>query len=66
MNDTRKFKAVLIGTGLVCLMVIGYNVFEESLISDLSAYLKRRTFYENVLSNKGLRLHKGMYWKEKE
>jgi hypothetical protein len=66
MTDLSKFKALMLfGTTLI-FIILSYNVFQEYFIQDVKGYLERRTYYEKVISKKGLSLHKGMYWREKE
>ena len=66
MTDTSKFRTLTLFSAILIFFVLSYNVFQEYVIPDVKGYLERRIYYEKVISKKGLSLHKGMYWKEKE
>ncbi|HWR73566.1 MAG TPA: hypothetical protein VN604_10380 [Nitrospirota bacterium] len=65
-DDKRKF-IWLAGflTGLV-LLVLTVNLLQETVLAGAGEYVKRRLYYEQAISQKGLSLHEGKYWKEKE
>jgi hypothetical protein len=66
MKGERKFfLALLLSSALVGLIILN-NGLGEALTEKLSGYAKRRVYYERVISRKGLSLHEGQYWKEKE
>lgn len=66
MNDTKKFKIALLITTVLTVLILSYNVLSEYFMPEIEGYLERRIYYEKVISQKGLSMHKGMYWKEKE
>ncbi len=65
-DDTKKF-TWLAGalTGLV-LLALTANVLQDTVLAGAGEYVKRRLYYERVISQKGLSLHEGTFWKEKE
>ncbi len=66
MTDEKKFGLFMgIATALVAI-ILSYNILQEHFAPGLEGYVQRRMHYEKVISKKGLDLHKGMYWKEKE
>lgn len=67
MADVIKFKILAILATALVVLILSYNILEESLFSGIEGYLERRLYYERVISKKDLSLHKGMYWrKERE
>lgn len=66
MTDKKKFKILAILATLLTVFILSYNVISEYFMPEIEGYLERRIYYEKVISKKGLSLHKGMYWKEKE
>lgn len=66
MPDTKKFKILILLTAVLTILILSYNVLSEYLMPEIEGYMQRRFYYEGVISKKGLSLHKGMYWKEKE
>ncbi len=66
MKDERKFKLLTYFSAILIALTLSYNILQEHLISGIEGYLERKVYYENVISKKGLSLHKGMYWREKE
>lgn len=66
MTDLSKFKALTLSSAILIFFVVSYNVFQEYIMPDVKGYLERRIYYEKVISIKGLSLHKGMHWREKE
>jgi len=65
MNDEKKFRMAGIVSTAVVVLVLAYAMIQEHLMPDVENYLQRKSYFESVLSKKGLSLHKGMYWKEK-
>ncbi len=65
MVDEKKFKVLVTASTLVCVLVLGATVLQEQ-VTGIVQYAERRLYYEKTISKKGLSLHKGMYWKEKE
>lgn len=66
MKDKNKFKILILITTVLTVLILSYNVLSEYFMPEIEGYLERRIYYEKVISKKGLSLHKGMYWKEKE
>ena len=66
MTDIRKFRLLAILTTILVVLILSYNIFQEYFMSGIGGYIQRRIYYERTISKKGLSLHKGMYWKEKE
>lgn len=66
MKDERKFRLFILLTALLCVLSITYAISEEYIMPEIEGYLKRRVYYEKVISKKGLSLHKALYWKEKK
>ncbi|KAF0144816.1 MAG: hypothetical protein FD156_1387 [Nitrospirae bacterium] len=66
MTDKKKFKTLAILATLLTVFILSYNVISEYFMPEIEGYLERRIYYEKVISKKGLSLHKGMHWKEKE
>ncbi|MBI4709552.1 MAG: hypothetical protein HY806_06105 [Nitrospirae bacterium] len=65
MTDIKKFKILIIATATLIALTLSYNILQEHLMPGIEGYLERKVYYENVISKKGLSLHKGMYWREK-
>ena len=64
--DRNRFLA-LIGSALVLvLLVLASNSFLDRYVADVRERARRQAHFEKVIQKKGLGLHKGMYWKEKE
>jgi hypothetical protein len=66
MSDTKKFNILIKVMTAIIVLILSYNIFQEYIMTGVGDYVKRRMYYERVISKKGLSLHKGMYWKEKE
>ncbi len=66
MTDKKKFKLLAILATLLTVFILSYNVISEYFMPEIEGYLERRIYYEKAISKKGLSLHRGMYWKEKE
>ncbi len=66
MTDKKKFTILMYAVTALTILVLSYAVLQEYVMPDLGAYVQRRFYYERTISKKGLSLHKGMYWKEKE
>jgi hypothetical protein len=66
MRDGRKLSIAVVFAAALCVLTVAYNVAQEYFIPDIEAYVKRRIYYEQVISKKGLSLHKAEYWSEKE
>lgn len=66
MPDEKKFRMLTFSATLLTLGVIFYNIMQEYLMPDIEGYWQRRLYYERVISKKGLPLHQGKYWHEKE
>jgi hypothetical protein len=66
MKGERKFLLALLLSSLLVGLVILNNGLGEAVTEKLANYTKRRVYYERVISRKGLSLHEGQYWREKE
>ena len=66
MTDTRKFKLLTIAAAALIGLILSHAVFQEHGITDLESYLQRKTYYDRIISKKGLSLHQGLYWKDKQ
>ncbi len=65
-GDGKKFVWTAgILTGLVILSLVA-NIIQETVLIEAGSYVKRRIYYEQVISQKGLGLHEGKYWKEEK
>jgi hypothetical protein len=66
MKDERKLKLLLLTSVTLTISILAYSILQEYVMPDIEGYLQRKNYYERTISKKGLSLHKGMYWKEKE
>lgn len=66
MSDVKKFNIVIKLVTALVVLILSYNILQEYILTGAGDYVKRRLYYEKVISKKDLSLHKGMYWKEKE
>jgi len=66
MPDARKFHILMYAAATLTLLILAYNVSQDLFMPGIEGYIKRRLYFEQVISKKGLDLHKGMHWKEKE
>ena len=66
MTDQRKFNVAMIAGVVLIAMVLASNTVLEPLLAGLGERMKRRSHYEEVISQKGLSLHRGVFWKEKQ
>lgn len=65
MTDQRKFNLAMITGVVLVATVLASNTVLEPLLAGLGERMKRRSYYENVISPKALSLHRGVFWKEK-
>ena len=65
MTDQRKFSLAMIAGVVLVATVLASNTVLEPLLAGLGERMKRRSHYEDVISKKGLSLHRGVFWKEK-
>lgn len=65
-DDSSRFVRLAWAATVLILFVLTTNIMQDSVLGRGGEYIKRRIYYEKVLSRKGLSLHKGSYWKEKE
>ena len=63
-TDKRKFKLLLSASAALVIAILAFSALRETVMPDVENYLKRRAYYENMISKKGLGLHQGLYWKE--
>lgn len=66
MTDRNKLTLLLYGTSVLVAMVLSSNLFLDDYLAGFGERARRRLHYENTIQKKGLGLHKGLYWKEKE
>ena len=66
MTDQNKSTMLLGGATVLVALVLASNAFLDDYLAGLGERVRRRVHYENVIQKKGLDLHKGVYWKEKE
>jgi len=66
LTDKGKFNLILWFAGLLCVMCIAYNSVGTQFASDITGYIKRRYYYETVISRKGLSLEKARFWSKEK
>ena len=66
MTDQNKFTLLSGSAAILVLLVLSSNAFLDDYLAGLGDRARRRLHYENTIQKKGLGLHKGLYWKEKE
>jgi hypothetical protein len=66
MNETKKFYALIAAATSLIVVALAYTIAQEYILPDIEGYLERKSYYERTISKKGLDLHKGLYWKEKQ
>ena len=62
----RKLGIMVWGSVAIVALAVAYNVASVYFMPDIEAYIARRVYYESVISNKGLSMHKAKHWKESE
>jgi len=66
MTDTCKFRMLTIFSAALIGLSLFSTILQEYVIPDWESYLQRKTYYDRAISKKGLSLHPGLYWKEKQ
>lgn len=66
MTDQNKLTVLLGSAAVLVVLVLSSNAFLDDYLAGLGERVRRRLHYENAIQKKGLELHRGMYWKEKE
>jgi hypothetical protein len=66
MKDDGKLRVTVILSTLFVASVLSYNILQEYFMTEFGSYLKRRIYYEKVISSKGLTLHDAKYWRKIE
>ena len=66
MTDQNKFTLLSGSAAVLVLLVLSSNAFLDDYLAGLGERARRRLHYENTIQKKGLGLHQGLYWKEKE
>lgn len=66
MRDEKKIRFFVFLGAFLSVLIMAYNISEEYFIPEIEGYIKRRIYYEKVISKKGLSLHNAMYWEEKK
>ncbi|MBI4843480.1 MAG: hypothetical protein HY809_04055 [Nitrospirae bacterium] len=64
MKDDRKFRIFIIIAVILVAAILSYNSTQEFFTSEVGGYLKRKLYFEEVISKKGLPMHPAKYWKE--
>ena len=62
MDDAVKLRMAVVLVASLCVLSFAYNVTSEYILPDIEGYLKRRLYYETVISKKGLSMHRTTYW----
>lgn len=65
-DDRRKFTWLAGCLTCLVLLALTVNILQDTVLAGAGEYVKRRIYYEKEISRKGLSLHEGKYWKEKE
>lgn len=66
MKDDKKIKILTILSTILIVCILSYNIFQEFFATEIGSYIKRRAYYEKVITKKGLTLHKAKYWRKLE
>jgi hypothetical protein len=64
VKDERKFKALGILLTSLCALSMLYAAAQEFVLPGMQGYLKRKLYYETVISKKGLSMHPAKYWRK--
>jgi hypothetical protein len=64
MKDDKKFRAFVIVTMILVAVILASNVTQEFFRTEIGGYLKRKLYFEEVISTKGLPMHPADYWKK--
>jgi hypothetical protein len=63
MTDERKLSLLAIVSTALVVLAVAYNIVSESFLPGIEGYIKRKAYYEGVISGKGLSKHKADYWR---
>ena len=66
MTDQRKFDLAMIAGVVLVMLALGSTTVLDPLLAGLGERIQWRSHYEKVISRKGLSLHRGVFWKEKQ
>ena len=66
VTDRGKFSVLLAVVACLAILQVAYDSVLAPVVSGFSERARRREHYEKAVTGKGLSLHPGMYWKEKE
>jgi hypothetical protein len=66
MTDSGRFSALMIAAACLAVLSVAYDAVLAPFASGFAEKARRREHYEKAVKEKGLALHPGMYWKEKE
>jgi lipopolysaccharide export LptBFGC system permease protein LptF len=66
MTDGGRFSSLLIAAACLAVLSVAYDAVIAPIMSRFAETARRRERYEKAVNEKGLSLHPGMYWKEKE
>jgi hypothetical protein len=64
MKDDKKFRIFAAASTLLVVCILSYNILQEYFTTEIGSYIKRRLYFEKVISKKGLTLHDAKYWKK--
>lgn len=64
MKDDKKFRTFIIIITVLVTVILSYNVTQEFFRTEIGGYLKRKLYFEEVISTKKLPMHPAKYWKE--
>ena len=54
MKDEKKFRVLMILATFLVVCILSYSILGEYLMRETVDYLKRRIYYEKVISKRGL------------
>lgn len=66
MEEKRKFRVFIYISTLLVVLVISYNILHDYFEKNIFSYLKRRIYYERVISKSSLSKEKARFWKRVE
>jgi|Deesub1362A_J573_1020465.scaffolds.fasta_scaffold03499_3 hypothetical protein len=66
MRDDKRFRVFSLFATFLVVIILSYNLLQGYLLTGFGAYIKRRIYYETVISKKGLSLHRAEYWRKKD
>ncbi len=64
MTDATKLRLTIVFSLFLLTTIILYNIFQDYFETQIISYIKRRIYYEQVISKKELSRHKARYWRK--